>query len=457
MNSVSTSKIVKKNDISNAQIGIYGLGNFASQLSWTMVSSYLILFYTDVFGLATGAVAILMLVAKIWDGINDIMMGAIMERTHTRWGRFRPYIAGGAIFLVIFTVLTFTVPNFRGTGKLIYAYITYIGLGMSYTVTNVPYTALPIVMTDNPKKINRLYTAQMLGMTIGMIVLNLCTLPLVNYLGNGQQSAGYQKTATIFALVALPMFLLVAGFCKENITVKKENQPALKETVKAIAKNKNLIMVLLYTIISMMGMFGRIGVAVYFYLYCVQDFRFVTIFMMMQMIVGTIVMPFAPKVMEKIGKKNTCIVAMILQTIGMAMMFFGPYTNIPYLFVCHIVYGLGYIAGPCGSAMIVDSIDDYDVKNNVRSDGTAFAMNGLGTKIASAIGSALGIAVIGWFGYQAGQDITASTQNGINIASNLIPMVCYVLAIIPLFFYNLSDDYMDKVRRSLEERNSARN
>lgn len=454
-NTMANNTISKKNDISNAQIGIYGLGNFASQLSWTMVSSYLIIFYTDVFGLATGAVAMLMLVAKVWDGINDPMMGVIMERTNTRWGRFRPYIAGGAIFLLIFTVLTFTVPNFGDKGKLIYAYITYIGLGMSYTVVNVPYCALPIVMTDNPKKINRLYAANLLGMTIGMITLNLCTLPLVKYLGNGQQSAGYQKTATLFALVALPIFFLVAALCKENITVKKENQPPLKETIKAIAKNRNLMLVISYVTVSMTGMFGRIGVAVFFYIYCVKDFRFITLFMMMQMIVGTIVMPFAPKFMEKFGKKNTCILAMILQALGMAMMFFGPYTNIPYLFVCHIVYGLGYISGPCGSAMVVDSIDDYDLKNNVRSDGTAFAMQGLATKVAGAIGSALGIAIIGWFGYKAGQDVTSTAQTGINVASNLIPMLCYLLSIIPLVMYKLNDEHMDKVRQQLRERNAV--
>lgn len=100
---------------------VYGLGNFASQLSWTMVSTYLSIFYTDVFGLGVGAVALLMLIAKVWDGINDPMMGTLMERTHTRWGRFRPYIFVGAIFLVIFTILTFTVPGFGGPAKLAYA------------------------------------------------------------------------------------------------------------------------------------------------------------------------------------------------------------------------------------------------------------------------------------------------------------------------------------------------
>lgn len=121
----------------------YGMGNFASQMSWTMVSSYLTIFYTDVFGLAAGAVSVLFLIARIWDGCTDVMMGEIMEHTRSRWGRFRPYITAGAPLLVLFTILTFSVPGFGNTGKLIYAYVTYIGLGMVYTVTNVPYTALP--------------------------------------------------------------------------------------------------------------------------------------------------------------------------------------------------------------------------------------------------------------------------------------------------------------------------
>lgn len=444
-------------DVGKGQIAIYGLGNFACQLSWTMVSSYLILFYTDAFGLAAGSVAILMLVAKMWDGLNDPMMGTIMERTHTRWGRFRPYIAIGAILIGVFMILTFSVPNFGPRGKLIYAYSTYIGLGMSYTILNVPYAALPIVMTNNPQKINKLYAAQMIGMTIGMIVLNLCTLPLVNYFGKGIQTDGYQKTAAVYTLIALPIFLLVAKCCKENIITKKENQISLKKTMLSIIKNKNLVMTIFYTIISMTGMFGRIGIAVYFYLYCVQEYKFVTVFMMMQMIVGTIVVPFSPMFIERFGKKYTCIIAMLIQALGMAMMFFGPYKNIPYLFICHIIYGLGYIAGPCGSGMIIDSIAEYDLAHNIRSDGTAFAMNGLGTKMASAVGSALGIAVIGWFGYKAGKAPTAQVQRGINIAANLIPMLFYLFSIIPLLFYELSDSKMKDIREKLSARNTKSN
>lgn len=156
----------------------FGIGNVASQLSWTMVSSYLTLFYTDVFGLQAGAVAILFLVARIWDGINDPMMGAIMEHTHTKYGRFRPLYCNRCSVVVIFTILTFSVPGFGSVGNLIYAYITYIGLGMVYTMTNVPYLALPAVMSNDPKEVNKLNTAQMMGMVIGMIALQLCTLPI---------------------------------------------------------------------------------------------------------------------------------------------------------------------------------------------------------------------------------------------------------------------------------------
>lgn len=445
-----------QNKIGPLQYFAYGTGNFASQLSWTMVSTYLAVFYTDVFGLQAGAVAVLFLVAKIWDGVNDPMMGEIMEHTHTKWGRFRPYVAIGAPLLVIFTILTFTIPSFGSTGKLIYAYITYIGLGMVYTMTNVPYQGLPAVMTNDSSKINRLNTSQMMGMVLGMIALNLGTLPLINFLGKGDMGAGYQRTAGLFAVFALPMFWFCAKMCKETVVVQKEHQVSVKESMKVIFQDKNLMMVVLYTVLNMAGMLGRIGIAVYYYMYVVQNFTYITIFMMMQMIVGAIIMPFSPKIMEKFGKKNTIYFAMVIQALGLLMMVFGPYKNIPFLFLCHIVYGLGYIAGPCGACMIIDALDALDLRTGVRPDGTAFALNGLGSKIGTAIGSALGIAVIGWFGYQAGQEPTEQVQFGITMAANIIPAIIYLLGIVPIIIYDLKESDMPNIREKLKLRNEQR-
>ena len=454
---------------------VYGMGNFASQLSWTMVSTYLSIFYTDVFGLGTGAVALLMFIAKVWDGINDPMMGTIMERTHTKHGRFRPYIVVGAIFLVIFTVLTFTVPGFGGPAKLAYAYITYIGLGMSYTMTNVPYLALPVVMTRDPKEINKLNAAQMMGMTIGQIILNLFVLRLVVWFGHGNEAAGYHSTAILLALIALPMFWLVAGLSQERINVKKSEQGSVIEGLKLIAKNKNLVCALLYSLMNMFGMLGRISVAVYFYMHCVQNFAFITIFMMMQMIVGTIVMPIAPKLCIKYGKRNIAILSMLIQGIALIVIFFGPAESIPFNFVMMVIYGLGYIAGPSGSGMIVDAIDDFDLKYGYRNDGMAFSFSGMATKIGTALANSLFLVIMGKFGYdemfalkeQLGSatgdaavqiaDKISHIQFGIDMCANLLPGIVFLLGIIPLLVYNLDKPgYMDKVRDGLTERNKKR-
>lgn len=432
---------------------VYGLGNFASQLSWTMVSTYLSIFYTDVFGLGVGAVALLMLIAKIWDGINDPMMGTLMERTHTRWGRFRPYIAVGAVFLVIFTILTFTVPGFGSTGKLVYAYVTYIGLGMSFTMTNVPYIALPVVMTRDPREVNKLNAAQMMGMTIGQIILNLTVLPLVTYIGNGNQADGYQKTAAILAFAALPMFWAVAYLSKEKITVKKEDQGKISDGIKLVLKNKNLLCAMAYSFFNMFGILGRISVAVFFYMHCVQNLALITVFMMMQMIVGSLIMPFTPKVIDKLGKKNTAILSMIIQGGALIIMFFGPTQSIPFNFFCMILYGSGYIAGPCAPSMMVDAIDDFYDKYGYRNDGMAFSLQGTAIKIATAIANSVFLLVMGAFGYVGGGEITAHVQTGINLAANLLPGIVFLVGIIPLMIYSLDKPgYMDGVRRRLAAR-----
>lgn len=446
----------KNYEVGKKQIFTYGMGNFASQLSWTMVSTYLSVFYTDVFGLSAGAVAVLFLVAKIWDGVNDPMMGAIMERTHTKYGRFRPYIVIGAPLLVLFTVLTFTVPGFGGTAKLVYAYITYIGLGMVYTMTNIPYSGLPAVMTKDPAKINRLSAAQSMGMMLGMILLNFFTLPLVNKIEAVLPSHGYQITASLFALIALPMFWICAKSCKEVVTVKKEDQKPLGQSVKEIFRSKNLVSLVLYTMCVMCGMMGRIGVAVYFYLYVSQSAAYITTLMMLPTIIGAILMPFAPKFMEKFGKKRTIYFGLVCQIVGLLMMVFGPYTNIGYLFVCHIVYALGGIKEACGPTMIVDALDVMDDETGVRPDGTVFSLIGLGNKIGSAVGSALGVAVIGWFGYTGAEAITAHVQQGIMIGVNVVPVIFYVLAGIAIAFYKINEKDMVAVRERLAARNKAK-
>lgn len=318
-------------------------------------------------------------------------------------------------------------------------------------------SALPVVMTRDPKEVNKLNAAQMMGMTIGQIVLNLFVLKLVLWFGKGDQAAGYHSTAIVLALIALPMFWAVAYLSKERITVKKEDQGKVSEGLKLVFKNKNLVCAMMYCFFNMFGMLGRISVAVYFYMHCVQNFTFITVFMMMQMIVGTLIMPFTPKIIDKFGKKKTAIISMVIQGTALIILFFGPYENIVFDFVVLIYYGLGYVAGPCGAGMMIDAIDDFDDKYGYRNDGMAFSFQGTTVKIATAIANSLFLVVMGAFGYVGGGEITPHVQTGINVAANLLPGLVFFMGIIPLAIYNLDKPgYMEAVRERLTARDKAK-
>lgn len=458
---METGNRVKEN-VGRIQVGAYGMGNFACQLSFTMVNMYLAYFYTDVFGLSAAAVATLLLVAKVWDGINDPMMGALMDKTYTRVGGYRTYMIAGAVALVLFTILTFSVPGFGDSGKLFYAYVTYIGLGMAYTVMNVPFNALPSRMTDNPKRLNQLFASSMWAGGLGSTVLGMCTMPLILMLGNGVQEAGYQKTAIVYAVVSLPMVLLMVRLCKENPDIAKAKEiTAAKEGekgtsffgfIKSIFTNKNLLCVYVYMFCAMFSQIGRASTAFYYYMFCVGNMAWASVLMSVSGLVGLVLIPFVPALIGKYGKKKVVIVSQIIQIIGLIMMFAGPYTNIPYTIAANLVYGLGGGYSACVGAMIVDALDNYEYRTGVRNDGVAFAFNGLMTKISAAIAGSIGLMVMAAFGYTNGADLTERALTGINTGVNIVPLAAAAAAIIPMLLFDLNEEKMTVIRQTLKER-----
>ena len=458
---METGNRVKEN-VGRIQVGAYGMGNFACQLSFTMVNMYLAYFYTDVFGLSAAAVATLLLVAKVWDGINDPMMGALMDKTYTRVGGYRTYMIAGAVALVVFTILTFSVPGFGDSGKLFYAYVTYIGLGMAYTVMNVPFNALPSRMTDNPKRLNQLFASSMWAGGLGSTVLGMCTMPLILMLGNGVQEAGYQKTAIVYAVVSLPMVLLMVRLCKENPDIAKAKEiTAAKEGekgtsffgfIKSIFTNKNLLCVYVYMFCAMFSQIGRASTAFYYYMFCVGNMAWASVLMSVSGLVGLVLIPFVPALIGKYGKKKVVIVSQIIQIIGLIMMFAGPYTNIPYTIAANLVYGLGGGYSACVGAMIVDALDNYEYRTGVRNDGVAFAFNGLMTKISAAIAGSIGLMVMASFGYTNGADLTERALTGINTGVNIVPLVAAAAAIVPMLLFDLNEEKMTVIRQTLKER-----
>ncbi|MCF2946731.1 MFS transporter [Paraglaciecola aquimarina] len=208
----------------------YAMGDAAANLVWRGALAYLAVFYTDTFGIAASAAAILFLVVRLSDGVTDIIMGMIADRTNTSWGKFRPWIFWSTPFLCLFMVLCFTTPDLSDSGKLVYAYVTYIGLTLAYTVNNVPYSALMGVMTENDNERTSLSGFRFAGAFIGGLFVMGFLPNLVAYFGEGNDAQGYQYTMYVFAGLLMALMVISVATTKERITpVVKQNNSLASE------------------------------------------------------------------------------------------------------------------------------------------------------------------------------------------------------------------------------------
>lgn len=437
----------------------YSFGDLASQFVWTFVGSYLTIFYTDVVGLAPAAISVIMLGARIWDAVNDPMMGAIAERTQSKWGRFRPYIAFGCPFLAIFGVLTFTNP-FSGTSTagVIWAAVTYVIAGMLYTLVNIPYGALAGVMTEDADQRVKINTSRNIGMNIGMLIVNACSAPLMLALsGKGAtvaSSRGYTMTAVIYGIISIPLFLVLFFTAKEKIQPQKTaDKFSVKDVVGNLVKNKYLMLICLIMMLIMTGFMGRMAVLSYYVIYCLGSFQLIAVIMTVPTVLAIFASFFVPAVVKKFGKRNVLMGSVLIEAVGLLVVYFAPFDNVAMVLAGCVVFGLFNIAMPLTLSMLSDSVDYMDLKTGVRTDGTAYATYGLATKVGNALGGSVGVILLASFGYVANQQQTLEAMKGINVVVNLIPAILYILAGLCCLLWKISDKDADEIREKLKERN----
>lgn len=461
----TTENISEKNTsvkrASRAGVIFYSCGDLASQFVWTFIGSYLTVFYTDIVGLVPATAAGIMMIARIWDAVNDPMMGAIAERTRSRWGRFRPYIAFGAPLLAVFSVLCFTHP-FSGTSTMgvLWAAITYIITGMLYTLVNIPYGALAPVMTEDATQRNAINASRNIGMNLGILIVNgLTAVIMLRFSAPGAEVAdsnGYFYTALIYGVISIPCFLAVFFTSKEH--VMPESSPgkfSFKDIIKNLVSNKYLMIMLVIMIFGMCAQMGRIAVVIYYIMYNLGSFSLLPIIMLSPSILGIISSLLIPSVVRKFGKRNTMILGYIGQGISLLIMYALPYTNIVGIIITNGLFGFFNVAFPCSLGMIADAVDKHEFETGVRSDGVAYATYGLAQKLGTAIGSSCGILIMAAFGYVPNAKQTTEALRGINFTVNLLPAVLFfIAAIVTLLFWKLSDSDADKMREKLYARNS---
>ena len=440
--------------LSKVTLLAYGVGDFASNLTNTFIGSYLSLFYTDVVGLAPAVVSMIMLIARIWDGINDPMFGAIAERTHTKKGRFRPYIFYFTPFLALSAVLVF-IKFGTGTTAVIWAAVTYIAYGMLFTVVNLSYGSLSTVMTANPEDISLLTSYRMMGTNLSSVVLSaLSPILLQAFSGSSQYTAGgYTKLMIIYALCSIPLFYFVYAKCKENITPQGGTvKVPVSHSIKYCLTNKPLMIIFALMIIAMTAFFGRMAVVLYYILYVLERPDLISIFMALPSVMTIIGIFVTKNYILKFGKKRMAAIGYIGAGLSLIAIYFTDPSNIGLMLVFHGLYGLFCFSFPIPMSMIPEAINYQEERTGIRTDGMAYASTSLSTKFGNAIGPSVALLIMGSFGYVANAPQTPEAIYGINLSVNLIFGIIYLLALIPLFFYPLNEEKNARIQEILDTR-----
>jgi GPH family glycoside/pentoside/hexuronide:cation symporter len=247
----------------------YGFGDLASVLFWQTIMVYLLYFYTDVFGLTAKAAGWMFFVSRVSDAIFDVVIGMLSDRTKSRWGKFRPYILWGAIPLAVSAVMAFSTPALADTGKLVYAYVTFIAFMFLYSTVNIPYTALLGVISGDPVERADAATAKFIGAFSAGIIVSATALPLAKYFGEGSDAKGWHVTMMIYAVAAV-VFLLITFFStKERIKPIAKEKTDVKRDLQDLSKNVPWIMLFIVTILFILFVCIRMNVTTHYFKYYV--------------------------------------------------------------------------------------------------------------------------------------------------------------------------------------------
>jgi GPH family glycoside/pentoside/hexuronide:cation symporter/probable glucitol transport protein GutA len=447
--------------LSTLSKALYGGGDLASSFIWSFLGSYLSVFYTDIVGITPAVVSAIFLFSRIWDGINDPMFGAIAERTKSRHGRFRPYLLYGAPILAIAGVICFTAP-FSGPspGKVIFAAITYNIVGMLYTAVNLSYGALSGVVTFDPKERTELFSWRMMGTNFGGVFLSLITMPMLLFFsgtddGKTLTARGYTITIAVFGAAAVVIFWLLFANTKEVVKPAADAvKVPIKDSLKSIVTNKPLMCIFFIMLFLMTGLFGRIGLMIYYLMYVVKRFDLIPVFMMLPTLC-TVVSIFITKFFaDKVGKKKMIIIGYLGAAVCLILTYFTDTANIPLLMVLFACYGLFMYTTPLGMSYIPEAIDYAQDKTGVRSDGIAYAATSLATKFANAVGASLGLIIMGVFGYVANAEQTEQSIAGIKLVVNIMPAFFILLAIIPTIIYPLTPEKNSEIQARLQAKSA---
>ncbi len=473
----------------------YSLGDLAANLIFQTLMAFLAFFYTDIYKIPADKASLVMLTGGIIGAVFNLFMGAIADRTNTRWGKFRPWILWTAIPFGAIALLAFTTPDFSENGKLIYAFITYILLVVIYSANNLPYSALSGVITGSMKERNSLSSYRFVSVMLAQFIIQVLLLPLAISVGKGDKAAGFEKVMLVFAIVGVVCFFITFLTTRERIAPPPSQKTPLMQDLRDLVGNRPWIIMLLLTVLVFITLALKGGMNIYYFKYFLssesqsaflsgigfdnmlyslsnvfgeaafEEFRkpgsapyatasVVSAASTIAMIVGIF---FSKPLADRFGKRNVFGIFLAISAICLLMIYFLSDTAVSAVFLLQTLHGLIYgITIPLLWAMIADVADFSEWRHNRRATAIIFSAMIFGLKMGLSLGGALSTWLLSLFGYE-GDAVTqpASAINGIRLMVSVLPGLIFIGGAALLFFYAINKSMESQIEADLKSRRTT--
>jgi glycoside/pentoside/hexuronide:cation symporter, GPH family len=428
----------------------YAFGDGASNLIWMTFIYFQLNFYTDVFGLPAAALGLMLLITRTWDMFFDVFIGMIADRTHTRWGKFRPYLLWMAVPFGIISVASFTTPSFDPSHKLIYAYVTLSLMMVIYSAINVPYSALMGVISPDSQQRTSLSSWRFTFAFLGGLVVQFSTLRLVEFFGKGNQVLGYELTVGVYAVSAVVLFLAAFGLTRERVQPVRDQNTSLARDLGDLLTNGPWMVLCSLGILTVCFVAIRGAAIVYYFKYYIRDAGAAANFMVVgsvMSVAGTFLIQY---VTPFTGRRKAFMGCMLISAAALVFSYWVKPDQLVLLYAYNIVYCL--LTGPTSAllwAMFADTADYSEWRKGRRATGLIYSASGMSNKFGWVIGGALVALLLDRYGYQANVAQTAEGQHGIRLLMAIVPAVGTLLAGMGMFFYRLNEARMQKIQGEL--------
>lgn len=434
----------------------YSLGDTASHFVWDLVGFWLLIFYTDIYGLSPYLAGVIMFVGSIWDAVMDPVVGVISDRTNTRWGKFRPYLLFGAVPYAILAVMAFSTPDFGEKGKFVYALLTCLLLRTAYAFVNLPYSSLGAVMTYDSNERAGLNTYRFIAAYIGQFVVTGAALYLVKWLGAWgnagvvNHAQGYQLTVALFGVLSIIFFLVAFATTKERVSAPKKQDTNVLRDFKYLFMNKAWIVLTVVGIVSFI-MFAMQNAAIaYYFKYYIGNAENVQLFNILGTVALIVALPLSKPLAKRFGNKAVYIGSSVVSGIFFSLIYVAG-DNLVWVYVFNILAKMAYApAVPLLWTMLADVADYGEWRFSRRTTGLTFSASVLAQKLGWAIGAAAAGWLLSATHFVANADMqTDSAMLGIRLLVSVIPGVLYASCALVMAFYTLDTKTLTQMKEEL--------